>query len=57
MLQVTIETLEKLNIAQQTKENKEWLDQLGGVPGLAAKLKVNLQTGLTEEQAVAYREK
>jgi hypothetical protein len=57
VLQVTIETLEKLNIAQQTKENKEWLDQLGGVPGLAAKLKVNLQTGLTEEQAVAYREK
>lgn len=55
--QVTIEALEKLNVAQQTKENKAWLDELGGIQGLAAKLKVDLQRGLTEEQAQRYREK
>lgn len=49
--------LEKLNVAQATQSNKEYLDSLGGIEGLAARLKVNLQKGLTEEQANEYRSK
>lgn len=55
--QITQEGLDKLNVSQATKENKGALDELGSLQGLAAKLRVNLQTGLTEEQAVQNRAK
>ena len=55
--QVTFEMLDKLNVAQSTQANKEFLDSIGGVTGLAARLKLDLQKGLSEEQVVEYRNK
>ena len=49
--------LDKLNVAQSTQSNKEYLDSLGGIEGLAARFKINLQMGLTEEQAIDSRNK
>lgn len=52
---VTVDILERLNVAQSSQGNKEYLDSLGGLPGLVALLGVDLQSGLTDEQAKALR--
>jgi hypothetical protein len=53
--QVTVDTLEKLNVPQGAKENKQFLDELGGIPGFIQKLKVDTNTGLTDEQVEQMR--
>jgi hypothetical protein len=55
--QVTVDTLDKLNVAQATQSNKECLDALGGLGGLAAKMKANLSKGLTDQQADELRKR
>ena len=52
---VTLDMLERLNVTQSSQRNKEYLDSLGGLPGLAALLGVDLQSGLTDDQAKALR--
>ncbi len=54
---LTLATLDQLNVAQATASNKETLDGLGGLPGLAALLGVDLKQGLTEAQATQLRER
>lgn len=54
---VTLEMLDRLNVAQASRENKECLDSLGGVKGLAGLLGVDLRNGLSEAQATALRER
>ena len=53
--QLTQEILDQLNVSQATHENKQQLDELGSVEGLAGKLKVNLATGLTDHQVKESR--
>ncbi len=52
---VTVDMLERLNVAQAAQGNQEYLESLGGLKGLAALLGVDLQNGLTEEQVKALR--
>jgi hypothetical protein len=52
---VTVDMLERLNVAQAAQSNQEYLESLGGIKGLAALLGVDLRNGLTEEQARALR--
>ena len=53
---VTWELLSSINESQSTSKNKETLDSsdVAGINGLAKKLNVNFQTGLTSEQVVAH---
>ena len=53
---VTWEQLSSINESQSTSKNKETLasSEIDGIDGLAKKLNVNFQTGLTTEQVVAY---
>jgi len=59
---VTWELLSTINESQSTSKNKETLDvmkqwdttEVAGINGLAKKLNVNFQTGLTSEQVVAH---
>ena len=52
---LTPEVLDQLNVAQATRANKEHLDSIGGLRGLAALLQVDLKRGLTDEQAAHLR--
>lgn len=52
---MTQETLDTLNVSQATKENKQRLDELGAVAGLAARLGVNLTKGLSDYQVESSR--
>ena len=54
---VTWETLGNLNVAQDSKNNKQNLDNLGGVLGLADRLGVSLETGLSDPQLDQMRER
>eukprot|EP01038_Epipyxis_sp_PR26KG_P016242 gene16242-22109_t len=54
---VTQTVLNNLNIAQQKEDNKNFLEKLGGVEGLAAKLHLNIDTGLTKQQVLELRAK
>jgi magnesium-transporting ATPase (P-type) len=47
--------LDKLNIPQGTKENREYLDSIGGVPGLISKLKTSGVNGLTSDGVILMR--
>ena len=47
--------LDKLNVAQASSSNKDYLDGLGGLRGLAALLDVDLKKGLTDAQAADLR--
>eukprot|EP00607_Mallomonas_marina_P009535 CAMPEP_0182418478 /NCGR_PEP_ID=MMETSP1167-20130531/2892_1 /TAXON_ID=2988 /ORGANISM="Mallomonas Sp, Strain CCMP3275" /LENGTH=1094 /DNA_ID=CAMNT_0024592699 /DNA_START=178 /DNA_END=3462 /DNA_ORIENTATION=+ len=55
--EVTRMLLDSLNVEQQRKENKDRLTALGGTSALAASLGLNIETGLTEQQAIELREK
>ena len=52
---VTPAILDQLNVAQATDSNKAALNAMGGLPGLAALLGVDLKRGVTEEQATQLR--
>ena len=54
---VTVETLDSLNVAQEMKKNKENLIELGGVLGLADKLGTSIESGLSKEQVFRMRDK
>lgn len=54
---VTVEMLDRLNVAQAARENKAHLDSVGGVKGLAGLLGVDLRNGLSEAQVTALRER
>ena len=53
---VTWELLSSINESQSTSKNAEKLasPEIAGIPGLAQKLNVSFQTGLTNEQVVTY---
>ena len=53
---VTWEILSSINESQSTSKNKEMLSsqEIGEIDGLAKKLNINFQTGLTTEQVLAY---
>ena len=53
---VTWEILSSINESQSTSKNIETLSssEIAGIDGLAKKLNVNFQTGLTNDQVVAY---
>ena len=53
---VTWELLSSINESQSTSKNKDTLSspEIAGIVGLAEKLHVNFQTGLTNEQVAAY---
>lgn len=46
-----------MNIEQAANDNRDRLTELGGVDGLAHKLGVNIETGLTNEQVLENRKK
>lgn len=46
-----------MNVEQSRKDNKEYLDSLGGIEGLASKLHVNLETGLNDDQVLEMRKR
>lgn len=50
---ITQEALDKLNVSQQMEQNKAELERLGRVEGLAARLGVDFNSGLTEGQVRA----
>lgn len=52
---VTPAMLDQLNVAQATDSNKSALNAMGGIPGLAALLGVDLKRGVTGEQATQLR--
>ena len=54
---ITQEILDSLNVEQSRETNKQDLDKLGGVEGLAKALGVNFDTGLTHEQVLTQRAK
>eukprot|EP01041_Mallomonas_annulata_P016385 gene16385-34219_t len=43
-------TLNSLNVEQARLENRERLNALGGIDGLASKLGLNISTGLSYDQ-------
>ena len=47
--------MDSLNVEQSRNENKASLNELGGVDVLAAKLGVNYDRGLSEEQVITLR--
>jgi hypothetical protein len=53
---VTWELLSSINESQSTEHNAEKLasPEIAGIAGLAQKLNVNISTGLTNDQVVAY---
>jgi magnesium-transporting ATPase (P-type) len=55
--EVTQVQLDNCNVAQGRKENRQFLDSLGGVNELVQLIGVNVETGLTSEQVIANREK
>jgi len=54
---ITQAILDSINVEQQKEDNRNSLDELGGVEGLAKKLGVNPETGLTSDQVLGLRAK
>ncbi len=54
---VTQSVLDSLNVEQAKNENRTHLDELGGIEKLAELIGVNIETGLTNSQVEALREK
>ena len=44
-----------MNVEQSPVDNKDHLELLGGIEGLAHKLNVNLETGLSDDQVIEMR--
>jgi magnesium-transporting ATPase (P-type) len=55
--EVTQVQLDNCNVAQGRKENRQYLDSLGGVNELVQLIGVNVETGLTGAQVKFNREK
>lgn len=55
--EVTQSLLDSLNVEQQRKENRQNLDNMGGVAKLMELIGVNTTTGLTTQQVEASRQK
>lgn len=55
--EITVEVLNSMNVEQAPVDNRDHLAALGGIEGLAQKLGVNLETGLSTEQVLAMRKK
>ena len=53
--EITQDDLDKMNVAQARKENKCYLELLGGIPELIRKLGITVETGLTPEQVLLSR--
>ncbi|GMH68470.1 hypothetical protein TL16_g04938 [Triparma laevis f. inornata] len=56
-MDLTQDILDSLNVAQASEDNKKNLDDLGGTDGLAARMGLNLKTGLSDAQVDASRER
>jgi Ca2+-transporting ATPase len=54
---VTQSILDSLNVEQAKDENRQHLDELGGIDRLAELIGVNVNTGLTESQVLALRQR
>lgn len=56
-MEITKEVLASLNVEQARAANREKLDSIGGVEGLASLLHLSLETGLTSSQVIEMRNK
>lgn len=56
-MDINQDVLNSLNIEQSQAENRENLLKIGGIDGLINKLKVNVTSGLTNEQVLDMRQK
>lgn len=54
---VTQSLLDSINVEQARDENKQHLEELGGIDRLAELIGVNVVTGLTDAQVLALRER
>jgi P-type Ca2+ transporter type 2C len=57
MDEITQQTLENINVPQGRNENRAYLDKLGGIEELVAKLGGSCTNGLTEEKVLQMRAK
>ena len=54
---ITQSLLDSINVEQGRDENKQHLEELGGIDRLAELIGVNVVTGLTDAQVLALRER
>jgi Ca2+-transporting ATPase len=57
MVNVRQESLDSLNVPQARKENRQFLETMGGVEGLMTQLNTNATTGLSRADVLVMRER